>query len=153
MLKVLLGLSLIPILVVGYLILSRPSPDESPSPASISPISTDSQNPAINISPSAQYLELTPAWLTETLPDKRRVLFFHASWCPTCKAANLEFMANISQLPADIVVLKADYDTEKSLKTKYGVTYQHTFVQIDAQGAEVAKWNGGGIDELLSNIN
>ena len=35
---------------------------------------------------------------------------------------------------------------------KYGITYQHTFVQIDAEGKEITKWNGGKIDELLTNI-
>jgi thioredoxin-related protein len=41
---------------------------------------------------------------------------------------------------------------EKELAKKYGVTYQHTFVQIDAEGNEVTKWNGGKIEELLHNI-
>ena len=84
--------------------------------------------------------------------DNKRVLFFHAGWCPTCKVANTEFEENIDDIPEDVVVLKTDYDTEKELKEKYGITYQHTFVQIDANGNEVAKWNGGGIDKLKSSI-
>ena len=38
------------------------------------------------------------------------------------------------------------------LAKKYGITYQHTFVQIDSQGKEVTKWNGGQTDELAANI-
>ena len=31
---------------------------------------------------------------------------------------------------------------EMELKQKYGITTQHTFVQVDADGNEVAKWTG-----------
>ena len=41
---------------------------------------------------------------------------------------------------------------KKELAQKYSITYQHTFVQIDAEGKEITKWNGGKIDELLTNI-
>lgn len=34
----------------------------------------------------------------------------------------------------------------------YGVTYQHTFVQIDENGDALAKWNGGDVEKLLSNV-
>jgi thiol-disulfide isomerase/thioredoxin len=82
---------------------------------------------------------------------KKVVLFFHASWCPNCKQADAEFKTNISKIPEGIVVLKTDYDTYKDLKKKYGVTYQHTFVQIDKNGEMVTKWIGGGTEELVKN--
>ncbi len=91
-------------------------------------------------------------------PTSRRVIFFYASWCPTCRPADLGFMQNASKIPDDVTLYRVNYndsDTdqeEKDLARKYGVTYQHTFVQIDAQGKEVTKWVGGGIDELLANI-
>ena len=59
------------------------------------------------------------------------VLFFHAPWCPFCKAANTEFMSRANEIPSGVTVLKTDYDSNSELKQKYGVTYQHTFVQID----------------------
>ncbi|SRR3989339_195124 len=83
--------------------------------------------------------------------DKKRVYFFHANWCPTCKSANEEFIQNINKIPDDVVLFKTDYDTEKELKTQYGITYQHTFVFVDSQGKEIKKWNGGAITELISN--
>jgi len=61
-------------------------------------------------------------------------------------------MNNVSKLPVDVVVFKTDYDTERGLKQKYGVTYQHTYVQVDSDGREVAKWNGGGVDKLLEEL-
>lgn len=90
--------------------------------------------------------------------NSRRVLFFYASWCPTCKPADADLIANESKIPNDVTVIRVNYDdsdtdTEESeLAKKYGITYQHTFVQIDSQGKEIAKWNGGKIDELLEKI-
>lgn len=85
--------------------------------------------------------------------DKKRVLYFHAAWCPTCKVANEDFVKNGSQIPEGVVILKTDYDTEKALKEKYGITYQHTFVQVDANGNEITKWNGGGLSQLKAKVN
>lgn len=83
--------------------------------------------------------------------DKKRVLFFHATWCPTCKAANIEFENNLSKIPSDVVLLKTDYDSQTELKKKYSITYQHTFVLVDGDGNALKKWNGGGINELVVN--
>jgi hypothetical protein len=35
-----------------------------------------------------------------------------------------------------------DYDAATDLRTQYGVTVQHTFVQVDGQGNELAKFTG-----------
>ncbi len=94
----------------------------------------------------------------DSASNNRRVLFFYASWCPTCKPADASFTQNASKIPEDVTLVRVNYndpDTdqeEKDLAKKYGITYQHTFVQIDSAGKEVTKWNGGQIDELLSNI-
>jgi len=83
--------------------------------------------------------------------DKKRIYFFHATWCPTCKAANTEFTNNLSQIPNDVMLFKTDYDKETDLKKKFKITYQHTFVLVDTNGNELKKWNGGGLKELISN--
>lgn len=80
------------------------------------------------------------------------VLFFHASWCPYCKEADANFQANLDKIPQGVTVLKTDYDSNTDLKKKYGVTYQHTFVQIDSQGNLVSKWSGGDIDNLIKYL-
>ena len=103
------------------------------------------------------YVEYSKAALDDASAN-RRVLFFYANWCPTCRPTDADLTANKSKLPADVTVLRVNYndtDTdqeEKDLAKKYGITYQHTFVQIDVNGKEIAKWNGGQIDELLANI-
>lgn len=70
------------------------------------------------------------------------VLFFRASWCPTCKAVDADIKANLSKIPGSLAILDVNYDNSTALKQKYGVTYQHTFVQVDAQGNLIKKWSG-----------
>ncbi len=70
------------------------------------------------------------------------VLFFRASWCPTCKALDADIRAHLSAIPANLTILDVDYDNSSALKQKYGVTYQHTFVQVKADGTLIKKWSG-----------
>ena len=81
------------------------------------------------------------------------VLFFKASWCPTCKALDADIRKHVDQIPTGTVILEVDYDNSADLKKKYGVTYQHTMVQVDADGKMVAKWSGSPtLKALLPNI-
>ena len=41
---------------------------------------------------------------SEQEAGQKVVLFFHAPWCPFCKAANTAVVNNISQMPADVTV-------------------------------------------------
>lgn len=70
------------------------------------------------------------------------VLFFHATWCPSCKATDADVTAHLKDIPGNLTILKVDYDSNPELKKKYGVTYQHTFVQVDASGNVIKKWSG-----------
>lgn len=71
------------------------------------------------------------------------VLFFKASWCPTCRALDADIKANVGTIPGGVTILEVDYDTSTELKRKYGVTMQHTLVQVDSQGNLLNKWSGG----------
>ncbi len=82
---------------------------------------------------------------------RKRVFFFHAPWCPTCRPADAEFQANASSIPQNVVLFKTDYDSSTELKKQYNITYQHTFVQVDDEGNIVTRWSGGGINELIAN--
>lgn len=82
------------------------------------------------------------------------VLFFHASWCPSCRGLNADIEKNLSAIPSEVSILKVDYDTESELKKKYGVTYQHTLVQVTADGTLVKKWSGSPtLSSLVAEIN
>ena len=70
------------------------------------------------------------------------VLFFHAPWCPSCRVTKENLLADPSAIPAGLTIVKIDYDTSTDLKATYGVTVQHTFVEVGADGAMLAKWSG-----------
>ncbi len=81
------------------------------------------------------------------------VLFFRAPWCPTCRAVDADIKANLTKIPSSLTILDVDYDSGTALKQKYGVTYQHTFVQVDAQGNMIKKWQGSPtLSALVSEI-
>ena len=81
------------------------------------------------------------------------VLFFHASWCPSCRGLNSNIESNLGSIPEGVSILKTNYDEETALKKKYGVTYQHTLVQVDKDGNLIKKWSGSpSLERLLSEI-
>ncbi len=81
------------------------------------------------------------------------VLFFKASWCPTCKALDGDIKSHLASIPEGIYILEVDYDNSAELKKKYGVTTQHTLVQVDAKGNLINKWSGGNtLETVVKNI-
>ena len=114
---------------------------------------TNDAMPGDTMMKAGSYEDYSPSKIaSEHAEGNKVVLFFHATWCPYCKAANAAFTSRASEIPAGVTVLKTDYDSNDELKKKYGVTYQHTFVQVDASGNMITKWNGGDIDALKQNI-
>ena len=99
------------------------------------------------------YKDATAANLqTSILTDgTTKVLFFHASWCPICKAANQTLTSWYSDGKGLLTLYKVNYDNEKALKAKYGVTYQHTFVKIDGKG-NLIKSITGPSDDVLKDL-
>jgi thiol-disulfide isomerase/thioredoxin len=80
------------------------------------------------------------------------VLMFAADWCPICQADLKDINANGSRL-GSITIVVVDYDKAAELKSRYGITVQHTYVQIDAEGKKLAIWSGGGVDGILSHVD
>ena len=68
------------------------------------------------------------------------VLFFNATWCPTCQEAvkNLES----ADFPDGLTVVSVDYDSNLDLRKEYGVTTQHTFVQVSPDVEQITKFTG-----------
>lgn len=79
------------------------------------------------------------------------VVFFFATWCPNCVMTLTELSQNWEKVDPSITLVIADYDQERDLKAAYGVTYQDTFVLLDAQAKPAKLWNAGGIDGLNAN--
>jgi thiol-disulfide isomerase/thioredoxin len=80
------------------------------------------------------------------------VLFFAASWCPSCKALDKTIQADLGSIPADTLVLKVDYDNSTDLKKQYGVVTQHTTVVLNTDGTLKSKKIGAQrVSEVLGN--
>ncbi len=109
----------------------------------------DNQIQNSELEPFIDYQNLEQAKLIAK--EAPTVLFFYASWCPTCRSAREDFIKRENEIKK-INIIIVDYDNSNDLQNKYGVTYQHTFVQIDESGNVINKWNGGSTDKLLSNI-
>lgn len=67
-----------------------------------------------------------------------KLLFFHASWCPQCRALDKDITS--ASIPDDVTVIKVDYDSHQDLRQKYGVTIQTTVVRVDDDGNLVDKY-------------
>lgn len=78
------------------------------------------------------------------------VLFFNANWCSTCKIARDNIESNLESIPSNLAIVVVDFDNETDLRKKYGVTIQHTFVQIDKDGNLLAKWAGSTTAEEIA---
>jgi len=117
----------------------------------------DTDNSVVMQDKDARYLAYSKSAFERAAMTKR-VLFFYANWCPTCRPADADFQKNSATIPDGVTLIRVNYndtDTdqeEKDLAKKFQVTYQHTFIQIDEQGNVIAKWNGGQTKELLSNV-
>ena len=93
----------------------------------------------------SNYIDYSEAAVNASLASENHtVLFFHAPWCPTCKAAEKDFLANPDTLRENkINIIKTDFDTQLNLRKKYSVALQHTFILLDEDKNAIKKWGGG----------
>lgn len=136
--------------VIYLLATSNSSSSKSESPA-------NPQSTSVAIAPAesaGQYISYeTYQNSADAYADTDVVLFFNASWCSTCKQARDNFESSLDQFPPDLTIVVVDFDDSKDLKKEYGVTVQHTFVQIDNQGEELKKWSGSvSVDEVTDQV-
>jgi thiol-disulfide isomerase/thioredoxin len=73
---------------------------------------------------------------------KPNIVYFHATWCPTCKVQQpiVDRLATRPEMK-DVTIFVADYDKETGLKRALKVTQQSTFVVFKG-GHEVARSTG-----------
>lgn len=122
------------------------SASPSTTPASPEPSDDSSADASESAAPAATagaYIDYA-AWQSDpgAYAGTDVVLFFAASWCPTCRRADANLTGDPAAIPAGLTVVKTDFDSSTELKQRYGVTVQHTFVQVDEQGEELTKWTG-----------
>ncbi len=86
-----------------------------------------------------KYTEYEPSLLSNAVTGDV-VLFFTSPICGSCRALEGSILSNESAIPAGLSILKVDFQSATELKAKYGVTFEHTFVQVDANGSMIKKW-------------
>lgn len=97
---------------------------------------------AAMVAKAGSYEAYSPEKITLASAQGNVVLNFSAPWCPTCRALDRDINANLNNIPSNLTILKVDYDSATALKKKYGVTSQHTMVQVDKDGTLIKKWGG-----------
>lgn len=86
--------------------------------------------------------------------DSKVVLFFNAIWCSTCQQARENIEASLGQIPENLAIVVVDFDSSIDLRKKYGVTVQHTFIEIDNAGEPLGKWSGSvTVDQIVEQLS
>ena len=84
---------------------------------------------------------------------EKNILFFTASWCPSCVEADKNLLAQKNMIPSKMAIHDVDYDTAVQLREKYNIDKQHTFVQIDQSGNEITRWtNSTTVEDIVSHM-
>lgn len=109
---------------------STPTPESNPAGET-----TGAQTPTPNLATGA-YTTYKPGILENRTGTK--VLFFHAPWCPQCRA--LDASIKSGTIPANVTIIKVDHDSNQALRRTYGVTLQTTLVRVDDSGKLVKKY-------------
>ncbi|MEK7638939.1 MAG: thioredoxin domain-containing protein [Patescibacteria group bacterium] len=139
------------VLGIGYLATNSPSqaPVTTATPEkTVAPESSPIESPPVTESTTPGDVASVTARGTYTPYDAEKIaastadhilLFFHATWCPSCRALEADIVAKAATIPAGVEIYKVDYDTATALKRKYGITTQHSIVEIDASGNAKSK--------------
>lgn len=97
---------------------------------------TDSSTDNSSAESPGAYVDYSETVIANTPGTK--ILFFHAPWCPQCRA--LEASIKSRTIPTGVTIIKVDYDTNQALRQKYGVTIQTTLVKVDDSGNLIKKY-------------
>jgi thiol-disulfide isomerase/thioredoxin len=121
-----------------YVLLSQRQGSTADKVIPVVPAPTTPKSPP---APQAQnqpgaFVDYSEAAVASTMGTK--LLFFHAPWCPQCR--ELEASIKNDGIPSGVTIFKVDYDSHQTLRQKYGVTIQTTFVKIDADGTKLASY-------------
>ena len=145
--KYLLPLALSAVIVLGGCSQANSSSDAMSSAKSSSSATSHSDSASQSYITYDQYQASKDKYA-----DSKVVLFFNATWCPDCRAINEALTSDPGKIPAKTTVVSVDYDQHTDLRQRYGVTTQHTFVQIDTNGEKTRQWVSTSVDALLKEL-
>ncbi len=139
--KYILGIALL-LIVFGYVMANngeKPSESNNTSPLptyTTAVLSGENGTEATVSTKPGTYVAYDEASFLKTAGSK--ILFFHAPWCPQCRA--LEASINSGTIPTGVTISKVDYDSHQALRKKYGVTIQTTLVLLDDEGKLIKRY-------------
>lgn len=138
--KIAIGAIVALVILIGGVYLINRSANKTPTTAeqavdeNVTPETPTAENPTAG--QAGAYVDYSDSIIATTAGTK--ILFFHAPWCPQCRALDASIKG--SQIPNGVTIIKVDYDTNQQLRQKYGVTIQTTLVKVDDNGESVEKY-------------
>ena len=123
---------------VAYLLTANKPVDEANSSNLVKQASPETQTQPAE-SPQAQGKYITYSAEALSTATGKRILYFHAPWCPQCQ--ELDASIKKGPIPDGVTIIRTDFDSNQELRKKYGVTQQTTLVLIDENGNLVKKYN------------
>lgn len=100
---------------------------------------------------SSNYQKYTPEKMEALKGNEKFIAFFHAEWCPTCRAWEKGILE--ADFASNVKILKINYDTATELKKEYGVAMQSTAVFFNADGSVMKKEGDPAIDVVTQFFN
>lgn len=82
---------------------------------------------------------------------KTTLLFFHAPWCPVCKAQEPKVKAQLNGAHKDVVAFTVDYDSNVALRKELKVDKQSTLILYRGM-KEVARLSYKSDDESIAEF-
>ena len=82
---------------------------------------------------------------------KTTLLFFHAPWCPVCKAQEPKVKAQLNGAHKDVVAFTVDYDSNMALRKEFKVEKQSTLILYQGM-KEVARLSYKSDDESIAEF-
>jgi thioredoxin 1 len=82
---------------------------------------------------------------------KTTLLFFHAPWCPVCKAQEPKVKAHLNGAHKNVVAFKVDYDSNTALRKELKVDKQSTLILYQGM-KEVARLSYKSDDESIAEF-
>jgi thiol-disulfide isomerase/thioredoxin len=129
------------------------SDEQTPSNGSVTETNPTSQPLSDNQTSSrhGKYVDYRPDAIAQA--EGTKLLFFHAPWCPQCRAIEADIKKD--GVPDGVTIIKVDYDTNQDLRQKYAVTIQTTFVKVDDNGNLIktyTAYNEPTLDSVIANL-
>lgn len=146
-------LILLLVLTFMYLKNSNQAKKENESNSNSNTTVTENQSPieGSEVVTAGTYIDYSTDVIKNTKGTK--VLFFHAPWCPQCRAIDNSIKSG--KIPEGVTIIKTDYDSNQDLRKKYGVTLQTTMVRVDDDGNVVKKYtayNQPTLQAIIDNV-